>query len=118
MSTIQIVKGAYRNFDASGQVFELVEQYKQTARGGYVTVVNGGAFPGFPDQIRIKVDGIDCYNFIGNEGHQLNKAIEFIAGTKESAPVETDDEVMERIRQRFEILDEMTKAATNATFVQ
>ena len=110
---IQIVKGAYRNFDAAGKVFELVEQYKQTARGGYVTVVNGGAFPGFPDQIRIKVDGIDCYNFIGNEGHQLNKAIEFIAGTKESAPVETDDEVMERIRQRFEILDEMSTAATN-----
>lgn len=112
---ILISKGAYRTFDVSGKVFELVEQYKQTARGGYVTVANGGAFPGFPEQIRIKVDGIDSYNFVGNEGHHVSNAIGFIADAQvaNSAPVETDEEVMERIRDRFAILDEMTKAATN-----
>jgi replicative DNA helicase len=99
----------YRNTDVSGKVFELVEQYKETAKGGYVTVVNGGAFPGFPDQIRIKVDGIDSYNFTGNEEHSaVSKTIK--ATEKHT---ESDEQVIERIRSRFEILDEMTKAATN-----
>ena len=109
MSFIRINAGVYRNTDVSGKVFELVEQYKETAKGGYVTVVNGGAFPGFPDQIRIKVDSIDSYNFTGNEEHsavsKTTKALE--------KQIETDEQVIERIRSRFEILDEMTKAATN-----
>jgi replicative DNA helicase len=109
MSFIRINSGVYRNTDVSGKVFELVEQYKETAKGGYVTVVNGGTFPGFPDQIRIKVDGIDSYNFTGNEENSavsnINKATE--------KHIESDEQVIERIRSRFEILDEMTKAATN-----
>jgi replicative DNA helicase len=109
MSFIRINSGVYRNTDVSGKVFELVEQYKETAKGGYVTVVNGGTFPGFPDQIRIKVDGIDSYNFTGNEEDSavsnINKATE--------KHIESDEQVIERIRSRFEILDEMTKAATN-----
>jgi hypothetical protein len=109
MSFIRINAGVYRNTDVSGQVFELVEQYKETAKGGYVTVVNGGAFPGFPDQIRIKVDGIDSYNFTGNEEHStVSKTVK--AAEKQ---IESDEQVIERIRSRFEILDEMTKAATN-----
>ena len=58
VSFIRIKAGAYRNFDASGQVFELVEQFKMTGKGGYVTVKNGGKFPGFPDEIRVKVDSM------------------------------------------------------------
>jgi len=109
MSFIRINFGAYRNTDVSGKVFELVEQYKETAKGGYVTVANGGTFPGFPDHIRIKVDGIDSYNFVNEENSTVSKV------TKAHAEkhVETDDQVIERIRSRFEILDEMTKAATN-----
>jgi len=109
MSFIRINAGVYRNTDVSGKVFELVEQYKETAKGGYVTVVNGGAFPGFPDQIRIKVDGIDSYNFTGNEE---DSAVSKTTKATEKQ-IESDEQVIERIRSRFEILDEMTKAATN-----
>jgi len=110
MSFIRIQSGVYRNTDVSGKVFELVEQYKETAKGGYVTVVNGGAFPGFPDQIRVKVDGVDSYNFVSNEGHSEVSKITKATADKN---IETDEQVIERIRSRFEILDEMTKAATN-----
>ena len=110
---IRIKSGAYRTTDVSGQVFQLVEQYKDTAKGGYVTVKNGGAFPGFPADIRIKVDGMSSYDFAseeefvsaGNTPVAEQSAVESIA--------ETDAEVVERIRTRFEILDEMTTAATN-----
>jgi len=85
-----------------------VEQYKTTAKGGYVTVKNGGVFPGMPDVIRVKVEGVSSYEFV-SEGDSM------VAEVKEKAEVtvETDEAIMERIRERFEILDQMTEAATN-----
>jgi hypothetical protein len=110
---IKIKAGAYRTTDVSGQIFQLVDQFKQTAKGGYVTVKNGGKFPGFPEDIRVKVDGMTAYDFVsetefveaGNTPVAEAQAVE--------ASGETDEQVMARIRERFEILDEMTKAATN-----
>ena len=63
-SFIRIKSGAYRNFDASGKAFQLVEQFKQTAKGSYVTVKNNGNFPGFPEDVRIKVYNMGDYEFI------------------------------------------------------
>ena len=109
-SFVRIKSGAYRTTDVSGRVFQLVEQFKSTARGNYVTVMNGGTFPGFPDQVRIKIDSISDYEFVGTEDLPENIAV---VPEHTPAPIETDEEVIERIRQRFEILDEMTKATTN-----
>jgi hypothetical protein len=109
-SFVRIKSGAYRTTDVSGRVFQLVEQFKSTARGNYVTVMNGGTFPGFPDQVRIKIDSISDYEFVGTEDLPEDIAV---VPEHTPAPIETDEEVIERIRQRFEILDEMTKATTN-----
>lgn len=111
-SFIRIRTGAYRTTDVSGHVFQLVEQYKSTAKGGYVTVKNSNQFPGFPEDIRIKVEGMSDYEFVSEQ--------EFVqAGNTPVAETvapeisgETDEAVIERIRQRFQILDEMTTAAT------
>ena len=112
VSFIRIKSGAYRTTEVSGQIFQLVEQYKNTAKGGYVTVKNGGKFPGFPEDIRVKVEGMSDYEFVSE--------VEFVdAGNTPVAEAialetvqESDEEVIERIRQRFEILDEMATAAT------
>jgi predicted AAA+ superfamily ATPase len=109
-SFVRIKSGAYRTNNASGLVFQLVEQYKTTGKGGYVTVLNNGTFPGFPEQIRIKVSGPADYEFVSGSDVPANVAVSKVS---HSAPVETDEEIIERIRERFEILDEMTKAATN-----
>jgi hypothetical protein len=113
VSFIRIKNGAYRATDVSGQVFQLVEQFKQTAKGSYVTVRNGGRFPGFPEDIRVKVDAMSDYEFVSEQ--------EFVdAGNTPVAEAvaletvkESDEQAIERIRTRFEILDEMTTAATN-----
>ena len=105
-ATIRIKSGQYRTTDVSGKVFELVEQYKRTAKGGYVTVKNGGVFPGFPEEIRVKVDGVASYEFVSGE---FVPTVEAVA----EDVIETEDDAMNRIRERFEILTEMTKAATN-----
>jgi ATPase family associated with various cellular activities (AAA) len=107
VSFVQIVSGNYRKNDVSGQVFELVEQFKTGAKGGFVSVKNGGKFPGFSDVIRINVEGPMSYQFV-TDGEAVAQPT-----VADPTAVETDDEVMERIRERFDILTEMTKAATN-----
>jgi len=104
---VRIKSGAYRTTDVSGQVFQLVEQYKSTAKGGYVTVKNSGKFPGFPEDIRVKVDGVASYEFV-TEGDA--DVVDIVVDT---APVQTDEERMAEIAERFEILHEMTKAAVS-----
>jgi hypothetical protein len=107
-ATILVRKGTYRNKPVDGQVFELVEQYKKTATGGHVTVRNSGTFPNCPDTVRIKVDGVSAYEFVTGNA-EVTQQIE----TRAAEAVETDEQVIERIRERFDILTEMTKAATN-----
>ena len=107
-ATIRIINGSYRNKDVNGLRFELVEQYKKTATGGHVTVRNDDIFPDCPATIRIKVSGVADYEFVSGEPMQSEKIAEPV-----QVAVETDEQVMERIRERFEILHEMTKAATN-----
>jgi len=106
-SFVRIVAGNYRKTDVSGQVFELVEQFKTGAKGGFVTVKNGGKFPGFSEQIRINVEGPMSYQFVTDADSVAPVVAEALAVT------ETDEEAIARIRERFEILDEMSKAATN-----
>lgn len=107
---IRIKAGAYRTYDVSGQLFQLVEQYKSTAKGGYVTVKNAGKFVGFPDEIRVKVGGMSDYDFV-SEAEYLAEG-NTLASDAKTVQEETDEEVINRIRDRFEILHEMTRAAT------
>ena len=113
VSFIRIKSGAYRTTDVSGQVFQLVDQFKQTAKGSYVTVKNGGKFPGFPEDIRVKVDGMSDYEFVSEAEFVEAGNTPIAEAVALEVAQESDEQVMERIRQRFEILDEMATAATN-----
>ena len=112
VSFIKIKNGAYRTTEVSGQVFQLVEQYKNTAKGGYVTVKNGGKFPGFPEDIRVKVEGMTDYEFVSEAEFVEAGNTPIAEAVALETTQESDEEVIERIRQRFEILDEMATAAT------
>jgi predicted AAA+ superfamily ATPase len=104
---VRIKAGAYRTTDVSGRVFQLVEQYKTGAKGGYVTVKNGDQFPGFPEDIRVKVNNMSDYEFVAEGDVAIPECIQ-----AEVASQQTDEERMAEIAERFEILTEMTKAAT------
>jgi len=98
---IKMIEGTYKirgkDTDMSGLVFPLVEEFKVGASGGYVTV-DGAAVNGFPDRnIKIKVSSAQDYEVVGDS----------VATT---AVEETDAEIVERIRQRFDMLQDMTKA--------
>ena len=101
MKNIRIISGTYKirgkDVDLQGMVFPLVEGFKVGAAGGYVTV-DGKAVAGFPDRnIKIKVDSADAYEDAGN--------------ATVTAREETDEETIERMRERFDMLEDMTRAA-------
>jgi len=101
MQNIRIIEGTYKirgkDVDLSGMVFPLIEEFKVGAKGGYVTV-DGRAVAGFPDRnIKIACDGADAYEQAGT--------------AKVTQREESDEEIMDRIKERFDILDDMTRAA-------
>ena len=104
-ATVRIVEGTYRNKSVAGMCFELVEQFKSTGKNSFVTVRNGGTFPNMPETIRVNVKNPQSYEFVGS-------VVSAPETTVEVESTETDAEVMTRIRERFDILTEMTKAAT------
>jgi hypothetical protein len=108
MTQVLIRSGSYRKQDVSGLRFTLLRDFTTDAKGGNVLVANQGVFPGMPEQIRVRVDSINDIEVSGGSvANSIDKIVEF----KPAPQVETDDEVMSRIEQRFTILDDMTKAA-------
>ena len=108
MSTILVRSGVYRNQPVVNQIFTLVKGFQSGRKGGYVTVKSDGVFGPEFDVVRIRVNGIDSIEYTAGEPVSSN-VLEMPKSTK----VETDEEVMDRIEQRFTILDDMTKAAIN-----
>ena len=104
MTQVLIRNGVYRNKPVHNEVFELVKDFTAGAKGGFVTVDSRGFFGPEFGIARVRVDSIDQIEIQGADA---------TTPVAKSAPVPeaTDEEVMARIRGRFEILDEMTKAA-------
>jgi hypothetical protein len=107
MSAIRVVNGTYRNKPVRNQEFVLVSGFQTGAKGNYVTVKNNGTFPNCPETIRISVDNISEIEY--TNGMTQPNTIHF---EKQVPVVESDEDAMTRIRERFDILTEMTKAAT------
>jgi hypothetical protein len=116
--------------NVGGMTFKMVEDYKVSKDGqGYVTVEGGGQ-PGFPDRnIRIRCEE-GAYNVAGSakpipQGVTMLQALKKPAKGAEvtdftqikvpdtAVAHETDEEIIERTRLRFEILKDMTKAVKN-----
>ena len=111
MSAIRVINGNYRGYTIQNTEFTLVSGFKSGARGNYVTVKNNGAFPKFPDTIRVAVDNISDIEFLSGETVSDN-TVPFVA-PKAAVEAETDEQAITRIRERFDILHEMTKACIN-----
>lgn len=118
MTTIRFKSGDYVHRGAAvnmeGRVMKMTKPYSVGTRGGFVTV-DGSSIPGFPERnIRIFVQSPAEFEVIDGDP---------IAAMGVAAPVaamaftpaepvieETDDEIVERMRQRFAELTDLTKA--------
>ena len=123
---IEINQGTYkiRGQDTSmaGYRFELVEDFRVGRDGGYVTVLGGTAEPrnaGIPDRkIRIKCDTVNDYRVIAGALPTTpagDKSLEQIKISDEAVAGESDEEIVERMRSRFQILKDMTQAVKEGT---
>jgi hypothetical protein len=104
MSAIRVLNGTYRNKSVRNQEFVLVSGFQTGAKGNYVTVKNNGTFPNCPETVRISVDNIADIEYTNG------MTTEPTAVPEPTRATETDEQAMDRIRERFDILHEMTKA--------
>lgn len=95
---IKIVSGKYRGSKIENVTFPMLRPVVAGAKGDYVTVDASELFGSKFGKIRVTVDE---YEYVG----------EFDAAP--APKVETDEEIMARIEDRFEILNEMTRATVN-----
>lgn len=111
VSYVRVKSGEYRNTAIVNEVFPLIKQFQLGAKGGFVTVDASHKF-GDGKQIRVKVDGPTDLDFVTEAEYVEQGATPFVsAETAEPVSLESDEEVMERIKDRFGMLDLMTKAA-------
>ena len=101
---IKIKSGSYRNQDLKDEVFPLIKQFQLGSKGGYVTVDGTGRFG--KDKIRVTVASPTDYELV-DESQYTPPTPQVVSQE------ETDEAVIARIAERFEILDDMTKAVLN-----
>jgi hypothetical protein len=98
MSRILIKQGEYRNNPVINSQFTLVKGFQTGKKGTFVTVKNDGVFPVNIDEVRIKIADTSDVEFLDGDAVPV------------ATVAETDEEAMDRIATRFEILDEMAAA--------
>lgn len=103
MANVLIKSGSYRNARIENTVFPLVKGLTEGNKGMFLTVDASEIIPG-RDRIRVIVNSSADYEIIGG-GDAMETVTHFTPAREES-----DEEVMARIGERFEIMDAMTSA--------
>ena len=102
MSNYVLIKdGSYRNQPVKDVVVPLIKNYQDSANGGFITVERNGA------KQRIKVLPT-AYTFVDESDYNRQETVK--ADIVESTPEKCDEVRIQEIAERFEILDEMTRA--------
>ena len=107
MSTIRVINGSYRNKPVVNQTFTLVKGFTTGKKGSYVTVKNEGNFDVDIDEVKIKVDSMDELEFAERPADCDDTEV---TASKSKQVPETDEQAMDRIQSRFNVLDEMSLA--------
>ena len=110
MSAIRVINGVYRNNPVKNATFNLVKGFQTGAKGGFVTVQSAGYFGPEFDVVRIKVNNISDIEYVNGDAVSKENTVAF---AKPQVEAETEEQIMTRIRERFDILHEMTKACVN-----
>lgn len=110
MKIVKILDGKYQLFgvetDMAGSIFPLVKDFKIGKNGGYITV-DATPVAGFPDRnIRIRVESPEDFEIVKSDDEDNEDELNELNETSN----ETDDEIKNRLRNRFSILTDMTKA--------
>ncbi len=95
MNVVQIENGTYRNQEVNG-IFPVVKGITKAKDGSFFVTVNAKETEFNNPKIRVKVD--------------MQEQVTELEGSAGKVVTETDEEAIERIAERFSILEEMTGA--------
>jgi hypothetical protein len=125
MAQVTVIRGEYRNTEIKNKSFRLLGDVKESAKGGFfIKVANDGFFPGFPEEVKVKiktrnditVSGSTVADMTDSQRRQAAKddgSVFSIAKPAEpEVYTETEEAAIERIRERFDILDQMAEGTT------
>ena len=107
MTTVQIKSGTYRNKPVVDQTFTLVKGFQLGKKGGYIAVKNDGQFDIATPVVKVKVNNINNFEIL--DGEPMPDVVQVTPKLE----TETDEQAMDRIATRFQILDDMSKACIN-----
>ena len=130
MAQVTIRNGNYRNTQVRNQTFRLVADFKQGAKGSFVTVEDDGSlgYPGKAIRIKVKsmedisVNGSSVADMSDSQRRRANKddgsVFSIVKPAEPETYTETEEEAIERIRERFDILDQMARSEEHSSELQ
>jgi hypothetical protein len=124
MANVTIFAGEYRGTKVKNETFRLVSDVKTGAKGMFVTVVDNGVLGTKGNNARVKIKSMEDITVSGqniadmsdSQRRKANKDdnVFSLMVTKEpEVYVESEEAAIERIRERFDILDQMAEGTTS-----
>ena len=101
--TVRVKSGSFNGMPVEDMVFPLLTPFTKVGRGGYISV--DGTIPFNRKRCRIQLDGAHMIEYTNEEAPTMTETVVTKTKTKE-----TDEQIIERIAERFEILEDMTTA--------
>jgi hypothetical protein len=114
-TTVRVIRGTYRGKTVENQIFTLSRSLEHFSNG-VIQVKNNGQLDTTSRLASIKIGDISNVEILSSGRNQQsfdNAPVSFVASPQsvvEAAPVESDDDAMNRIATRFQILDDMSSA--------
>lgn len=124
MANVTILRGEYRNMTIRNKTFQLVSDVKTGAKGMFITVADNGTLgAGEGKNVRIKIKSMENITVSGqtiadmtdaeiSRANNDNNMLSIVKPKDPEVYTETDEQAIERIRERFDILEEMTEGTT------
>jgi hypothetical protein len=100
---VLIKNGSYRNQPIQDVVCPLIKNYQESPTGGFITVERFGS------KQRIKVVPTQ-YDFVDETAYNKQQVVKADIASDNSSTAVSDEVRIQEIEERFEILDEMTRA--------
>lgn len=101
-NTVRVKSGSFNGIPVENMVFPILTPYTKVGRGGYISV--DGTVPFNRKRCRITLDGAHMIEYTNEKAPMMTETV------IQSKTKETDEQIIERIAERFSILEDMTTA--------